>query len=67
MPKPLAAMNDADEVTVDAAIDRIENRIEVRGAVYRPGVYQLDGTVNTVKALITMLSRASAMRMISKP
>ena len=47
------AMNDADEVTVDAAIDRIENRIEVRGAVYRPGVYQLDGTVNTVKALIT--------------
>ena len=46
-------MNDADLITVDAALDRIENRIEIRGAVYRPGVYQLDGTVNTVKALIS--------------
>lgn len=46
-------MNDADLLTVDAALDRIENRIEIRGAVYRPGIYQLDGTVNTVKALIS--------------
>ena len=46
-------MNDADLITVDAALDRIENRIEIRGAVYRPGVYQLDGAVNTVKALIS--------------
>ena len=46
-------MDDGDVVSVEAALDRFENRIEVRGAVYRPGIYQLDGTVNTVKALIT--------------
>lgn len=46
-------LNDGDLVSVDAVLDRFENRIEIRGAVYRPGIYQLDGTVNTVKALIT--------------
>lgn len=46
-------MDDGDVVSVEAALDRFENRIEIRGAVYRPGIYQLDGTVNTVKALIT--------------
>ena len=46
-------MDDGDVVSVEAVLDRFENRIEVRGAVYRPGIYQLDGTVNTVKALIT--------------
>ena len=46
-------MDDGDVVSVEAALDRFENRIEVRGAVYRPGIYQLDGTVNTVKALIS--------------
>lgn len=45
-------MDDGDVVSIDAVLDRFENRIEVRGAVYRPGIYQLDGTVNTVKALI---------------
>lgn len=46
-------MDDGDVVSVEAALDRFENRIEVRGAVYRPGIYQLDGAVNTVKSLIT--------------
>lgn len=46
-------MDDGDVVSVEAALDRFENRIEIRGAVYRPGIYQLDGTVNTVKSLIT--------------
>ena len=52
-------MDDGDVVSVEAALDRFENRIEVRGAVYRPGIYQLDGTVNTVKALI---SKADGLR-----
>lgn len=26
--------------------------MEIRGAVYREGLYQLDGTMNTVKQLI---------------
>lgn len=45
-------MDDGDEVRVDSILSRFENRVEVRGAVYRPGLYQLNGTVNTVKELI---------------
>ena len=43
---------DGDEVSIEAVLTRYENRIEIKGAVYREGVYQLDGQVNTVKALI---------------
>lgn len=45
-------LDDGDMITVDAVLDRFENRVEIRGAVYRAGLYQLDGTVNTVKQLI---------------
>ena len=45
-------LDDGDMITIDAVLDRFENRVEVRGAVYRAGLYQLDGTVNTVKQLI---------------
>lgn len=45
-------LEDGDELSVDSVLDRFENRVEVRGAVYREGMYQLDGTVNTVKQLI---------------
>ena len=45
-------LDDGDMITIDAVLDRFENRIEVRGAIYRPGMYQLDGVVNTVKQLI---------------
>ncbi len=45
-------MDDGDVVTVDSVLQRFENRIELRGAVYRPGLYQLDGEMNTVKQLI---------------
>ena len=44
-------LTDGDVVTVDSIIDRFENRIEVRGAVYREGLYAL-GNVTTVKQLI---------------
>lgn len=45
-------VDDGDVVSVDSVLNRFENRVEIRGAVYRPGLYQLDGTVNTVKALL---------------
>lgn len=45
-------LDDGDLLTIDAVLDRFENRVEVRGAVYRSGLYQLDGSVNTVKQLI---------------
>lgn len=45
-------MDDADLVTVDSVLERFENRVEIRGAVYREGLYQLNGELNTVKQLI---------------
>lgn len=43
---------DGDVITAEAILDRFTNKLEIRGAVYRPGIYELDENVNTVKALI---------------
>lgn len=45
-------LRDGDVLTVDAILDRFENKLEVRGAVYRPGIYQLGGDVQTVRRLV---------------
>lgn len=44
---------DGDLVTVGAMIDRYENRLEVKGAVYRPGTYELCDQIRTVSELIS--------------
>ena len=41
-----------DVYTVGKTLDRYENRVEISGAVYRPGNYALDEKVNTLKSLI---------------
>jgi len=43
---------DEDSVIVDANLNRYQNMVELRGAVFRPGRYQLGGDITTVKALI---------------
>ena len=43
---------EGDALTVGAMLDRFENRIEVKGAVYRPGTYELGNEISTVKQLI---------------
>lgn len=43
---------DGDMITVEAMLDRFKNRIEVKGAVYRPGLYQLGNDIRTVKELV---------------
>lgn len=50
---------DADSVTVEAVLDRFENRVEVRGAVYREGMYEVGDDVRTVRQLI---ERAQGLR-----
>lgn len=45
-------LDDGDSISVDGVLKRFENRVEIRGAVYRSGLYELSGTVNTVKQLI---------------
>ena len=43
---------DGDVLNVSAMLDRFANRLEIKGAVYRPGVYQFSGQLNTVKLLV---------------
>lgn len=45
-------MNNGDMVTADAILDRFSNKLEIKGAVYRPGIYELNGEINTVRALV---------------
>ena len=48
------ALLDGDSINVGTIINRYENRVEVKGAVYRPGYYQLNDEVNTVAKLIAL-------------
>ena len=53
-------LTDGDELSVEAVLQRFSNKVEVRGAVYRAGVYQLDDSImGTVRQLI---SRAEGLR-----
>lgn len=65
-------VTDGDVVSVDSIYDRYENMVEVKGAVFRPGMYQLGEKVNSVRSLIenadgiteeAMTSRAVMRRM----
>ncbi len=43
---------DEDSVSVDSTLARYQNMVEIRGAVMRPGMYQVGGNISTVKALV---------------
>ena len=45
-------MRNGDVVTAEAILNRFTNKLEIRGAVYRPGIYQLSGKLNTVRELV---------------
>ncbi len=45
-------LNDEDSVSVDSVLPRYSNMVEVRGAVFRPGMYQMGGDITTVRSLI---------------
>ena len=45
-------IKDGDILTAEAILNRFENKLEIKGAVYRPGVYQYGGNLNTVRQLI---------------
>ena len=46
------ALMEGDALTVGAMLDRFENKLEIKGAVYRPGTYELGDEISTVKQLI---------------
>ena len=43
---------DGDSVTVDSVLPRYHNTVEIKGAVFRPGMYQLGDGINSVRTLI---------------
>ncbi len=52
-------LEDGDVLTVSGSIDRYENRVQIKGAVYRGGFYAIDDNVKTIKQLI---ARADGLR-----
>lgn len=45
-------LNDGDSLFVDSVIARYSNMAEIRGAVFHPGMYQVDGSINSVRELV---------------
>ena len=43
---------DEDSVSVDSTIVRYQNMVEIKGAIFRPGMYHLGGDISTVKGLV---------------
>ena len=65
-------VEDGDEIAVEGIYDRYENMVEVKGAVWRPGKYELGDKITSVRSLIdqaqglteeAMTSRAVMRRM----
>ncbi|MCI6119632.1 MAG: SLBB domain-containing protein [Prevotella sp.] len=45
-------VRDGDVISVGAILDRYDNRVEIKGAVYRPGFYAMGKEISTVRDLI---------------
>ncbi len=45
-------LEDGDAITVDGMLNRFENTVEVKGAVFRPGQFQLNSKIFSVRSLI---------------
>lgn len=46
-------LSDGDSLYVDSIIPRFSNMVEVRGAVFHPGMFEMGGSINTVRNLIS--------------
>ena len=46
-------LKDGDIITVGTILDRYSNRVELKGSVYRPGMFAIGQGVNTVRDLIS--------------
>ena len=45
-------VSDGDAITVDGILNRYDNMVEIKGAVFRPGKFQLGKDVTSVRSLI---------------
>lgn len=47
-------LHDGDSLYIDSVIPRFSNMVEIKGAVFHPGMYQMDGNVKTVRELVNI-------------
>ena len=45
-------IEDEDSIAVDSVIPRYSNMVEIKGAVFRPGMYQVGGDITGVRSLL---------------
>lgn len=45
-------LDDEDSLSVDSVLPRYSNMVEIKGAVFRPGMYQVGGEISSVRSLI---------------
>ena len=45
-------VEDEDSIAIDSVIPRYSNMVEIRGAVFRPGMYQVGGEITGVRSLL---------------
>ena len=45
-------LNDGDAISVDGILNRFDNMVEIKGAVFRPGKFQLGKNITSVRSLI---------------
>ena len=45
-------IEDEDSISVDSVIPRYSNMVEIKGAVFRPGMYQVGGDITGVRSLL---------------
>lgn len=45
-------LDDEDSISIDSVIPRYSNMVEIKGAVFRPGLYQVGGEITSVRSLL---------------
>lgn len=45
-------LKDGDQISISSILQRYTNRVQIKGAVYRPGFYEIGGNIQTVGDLI---------------
>ena len=50
--RPNFKVVDGDSVSVDSTLEKFENMVIIKGAVHRPGMYQIGNNINSVRELV---------------
>lgn len=59
-------IHDGDSLYVDSILPRYKNMVEITGAIFRPGKYELGSKINTVKDLVQMAEGTTESAFLSR-